>query len=692
MSQPVSVEERVLNLLLALSGNPRGLTLRQITRQVAGYDAATQSSVERKQVRRFERDRATLRELGVVINSEVDVDNPTNTHPHKRYLLACAGQCPQLPVLTPVQLLTLELATHLFNSGFIGTRLSIVRAKLNAHYPLYNRVFKALPTPGPSLSQEVTRGLTTGAQLEFAYQGLHDRSPRQRLVWDAKLSVLEGGWYLDGFDQLAQAQRRFRVDRIVGQIHARPLSEAERPEPAPPSDSRHCKAVLWLAPDSAWQLKAHSQALGQNRYLLDYHPSDQLQLVSTLSSLAEQALVLEPADLAQAVLNRLQALETIDPKLPSRDEGGVSPAKTQSTKVYPPTCIVVARMLALVQWVKTHPGQSFDSLASHFGVSPQQIRKDVDSLSLVGADHVPWQGLDFDFADLHDGKVTLNHAGGLANQLHLDELDREVLALALAALEAGPWQSYARQLSQLLQLNPNIQAGMPGAGAQMQISQLAPVAAKVATAEDAVELETTASAEPKNAAGSLNAPLGQVFATVLEALMAGRSLKLSYVDAAGVSSQRNVDPWWLVSDGARLTLVGYCHGARAKRRFRLERISALSLGDQVRKAAPPANTSADKRRRSRSQSWGRTAQTATLRIRPSGIWLTQVAKAKQVIYNQDGTITVEIIGRSQAWLESVVLRASSELIAVEPATLLEKVSVRAAKARANYAQSVSVKT
>lgn len=665
MSQPVSVEERVLNLLLALSGNPRGLTLRQITRQVGGYDAATQSSVERKQVRRFERDRATLRELGIVINSEVDVDNPTNTHPHKRYLLTPTGYCPQLPDLSPAQLLTLELATHLFSGGFIGTRLSIVRAKLKAYYPLYNRVFKALPTPGPELSQEVVQGLTRGAQLEFAYQGLHDRSPRQRLVWDAKLSVLEGGWYLDGFDQLAQAYRRFRVDRIVGQINARQLPDSERPAPVQAPDTRHCQAVLWLAPDSAWHLKAHSQALGQDRYLLDYHPSDQLQLVSTLSSLAEQALVLEPADLAQAVLNRLQALETIDPKLPSRDEGGVSPAKIQSAKVYPPTTIVVARMLALVQWVKTHPGQSFDSLASHFGVSPQQIRKDVDSLSLAGADHVPWQGLDFDFADLHEGKVTLSNAGGLANQLHLDELDREVLAFALAALEAGPWQSYARQLNQLLQLSPNT----PGAA----------------------ELETDASAETKNLAGPMNAALSQVFATVLEALMTGRALKLSYVDAAGVSSQRNVDPWWLVSDGARLTLVGYCHGARAKRRFRLERISALSLGGQIRKGAPEPNTSADKRRRARGQSWGRTAKTATLRIRPSGIWLTQVASPKQVIYNQDGTITVEIIGRSQAWLESVVLRASGELVAVEPATLLEKVSVRAAKARANYAQSVSLK-
>ena len=664
MSQPVSVEERVLNLLLALSGNPRGLTLRQITRQVAGYDAAIQSSVERKQVRRFERDRATLREVGIVINSEVDVDNPTNTHPHKRYLLACAGQCPQLPVLTPVQLLTLELATHLFNSGFIGTRLSIVRAKLNAHYPLYNRVFKALPTPGPELSQEVVQGLTRGAQLEFAYQGLHDRSPRQRQVWGAKLSVLEGGWYLDGFDQLAQAYRRFRVDRIVGQINARPLPEAERPEPALPSDSRHCQAKLWLAPNSAWQLKAHAKALGQDRYLLDYHPSDQLQLVSTLSSLAEQALVLEPADLAQAVLRRLQALENIEAK-PAHDEGGVSRTKPKSPKVYPPTTIVVARMLALVQWVKTHPGQSFDSLASHFGVSPQQIRKDVDSLSLAGADHVPWQGLDFDFADLHEGKVSLSNAGGLANQLHLDELDREVLAFALAALEAGPWQSYARQLNQLLQLSPNT----PGAA----------------------ELETAASAETKNLAGPMNTALSQVFATVLEALMTGRALKLSYVDAAGLSSQRNVDPWWLVSDGARLTLVGYCHGARAKRRFRLERISALSLGGQVRKGAPEPNTSADKRRRARGQSWGRTAKTAILRIRPSGIWLTQVASPKQVIYNQDGTITVEIIGRSQAWLESVVLRASGELVAVEPATLLEKVSIRAAKARANYAQSVSLK-
>lgn len=684
MSQPVSVEERVLNLLLALSGNPRGLTLRQITRQVGGYDAATQSSVERKQVRRFERDRATLRELGIVINSEVDVDNPTNTHPHKRYLLTPTGYCPQLPDLSPAQLLTLELATHLFSGGFIGARLSIARTKLKAYYPLYNRVFKALPTPGPELSQEVVQGLTRGARAEFVYQGLHDRYPRQRLVWGAKLSVLEGGWYFDGFDQLAQAYRRFRVDRIVGQIHTRQLPDSERPAPVQAPDTRHCQAKLWLAPNSAWQLKAHAQALGQDRYLLDYHPSDQLQLVSTLSSLAEQALVLEPADLAQAVLTRLQALETVDPKLPACDEGGVSRTKPQSPKVYPPTSIVVARLLALVQWVKTHPGQSFDSLASHFGVSSQQIRKDIDSLSLAGADHVPCQGLDFDFADLREGKVTLSNAGGLANQLYLDELDREVLAFALAALEAGPWQSYARQLSQLLQSNPDVQVS---AGQ----SQVAASGAGVAATKADVELETAASAESKNAAASLNALLGQVFATVLEALMTGRALKLSYVDAAGLSSQRNVDPWWLVSDGARLTLVGYCHGARAKRRFRLERISALTLGGQIRKGAPEPNTSADKRRRARGQSWGRTAKTATLRIRPSGIWLTQVASPKQVIYNQDGTITVEIIGRSQAWLESVVLRASGELVAVEPATLLEKVSVRAAKARANYAQSVSLK-
>ncbi|MBS6934079.1 MAG: WYL domain-containing protein [Actinomyces graevenitzii] len=684
MSQPVSVEERVLNLLLALSGNPRGLTLRQITRQVGGYDAATQSSVERKQVRRFERDRATLRELGIVINSEVDVDNPTNTHPHKRYLLTPTGYCPQLPDLSPAQLLTLELATHLFSGGFIGARLSIARTKLKAYYPLYNRVFKALPTPGPALSQEVTWGLTRGARAEFAYQGLHDRSPRQRQVWDARLSVLEGGWYLDGFDQLAQAYRRFRVDRIVGQIHARQLPDSERPAPVQAPDTRHCQAKLWLAPNSAWQLKAHAKALGRDRYLLDYHPSDQLQLVSTLSSLAEQALVLEPADLAQAVLTRLQALETVDPKLPACDEGGVSRTKPQSPKVYPPTSIVVARLLALVQWVKTHPGQSFDSLASHFGVSPQQIRKDVDSLSLAGADHVPCQGLDFDFADLREGKVTLSNAGGLANQLYLDELDREVLAFALAALEAGPWQSYARQLSQLLQSNPDVQVSAVQ-------SQVAASGAGVAATKADVELETAPSPEAKNLAGPMNTALSQVFATVLEALMTGRALKLSYVDAAGLSSQRNVDPWWLVSDGARLTLVGYCHGARAKRRFRLERISALTLGGQVRKGAPEPNTSADKRRRARGQSWGRTAKTATLRIRPSGIWLTQVAKAKQVIYNQDGTITVEIIGRSQAWLESVVLRASGELIAVEPATLLEKVSVRAAKARANYAQSVSLK-
>ena len=57
-------------------------------------------------------------------------------------------------------------------------------------------MFKALPTPGPELSQEVVQGLTRGARAEFAYQGLHDRSPRQRQVWDARLSVLEGAGIL----------------------------------------------------------------------------------------------------------------------------------------------------------------------------------------------------------------------------------------------------------------------------------------------------------------------------------------------------------------------------------------------------------------------------------------------------------------------------------------------------------------
>ena len=66
-------------------------------------------------------------------------------------------------------------------------------------------------------------------------------------------------------------------------------------------------------------------------------------------------------------------------------------------------------------------------------------------------------------------------------------------------------------------------------------SQVAASGAGVAATKADVELETAASAAPKNAAGSLNAPLGQVFAMVLEALMTGRSLKLSYVDAPGLA-------------------------------------------------------------------------------------------------------------------------------------------------------------
>ena len=74
--------------------------------------------------------------------------------------------------------------------------------------------------------------------------------------------------------------------------------------------------------------------------------------------------------------------------------------------------------------------------------------------------------------------------------------------------------------------------------------------------------------------------LGKVMDKVREAIVASRRLSFGYKDEAGKPSQRSVRPLGLYFWGQRWTLAAWCESREAFRNFRLDRVSAISVGER----------------------------------------------------------------------------------------------------------------
>jgi proteasome accessory factor B len=69
-------------------------------------------------------------------------------------------------------------------------------------------------------------------------------------------------------------------------------------------------------------------------------------------------------------------------------------------------------------------------------------------------------------------------------------------------------------------------------------------------------------------------PAGRVASAVTRALTEGRVLEIDYVDKAGASSRRTVEPIGLLNSGTHWYVLAWCRLRDDHRSFRLDRISA----------------------------------------------------------------------------------------------------------------------
>ncbi|UNX53196.1 WYL domain-containing protein [Georgenia sp. TF02-10] len=312
-----------------------------------------------------------------------------------------------------------------------------------------------------------------------------------------------------------------------------------------------------------------------------------------------------------------------------------------------PTADRLTRLLALVAYLRDHPGVPVPDVARHFGVSEAQVLADVNLLWVSGTPgYLPDDLLDFSADALDHGVLTLTQARGMDRPLRLSPSEAMSLLVAL------------RSLAALADGDPALDAdALRSATAKLQDA-----AGQAATQATAVHVDAPAAAPA-------------ALPTLRHALAEGRQVHLRYVSAADVVTERDVDPVELRADGERWTLRAWCHRAQDARTFRVDRVLAAQVLPTPAAAHPEvADAEPD---------WAE-GQPVTLRLASRARWVAEHTPVESVTDLPDGSLEVRLRVADPAWVTNLVLSLGEAVLAVRPAGLARAAAARARQALAAY--------
>ncbi|MCA5894751.1 WYL domain-containing protein [Isoptericola sp. NEAU-Y5] len=318
----------------------------------------------------------------------------------------------------------------------------------------------------------------------------------------------------------------------------------------------------------------------------------------------------------------------------------------------------LVRLLGLVAFLDGAGPVRVEELAERFGVTPRQVREDVDALWVSGTPgYMPDDLIDFDAFSLDGGLVSITQTRGMTRPLRLGTREAVALVAALRAMHASP----------------AVQADRRRAG--VVASALDKLSAATGEAASAVDVELAGEGDP------------QVVAAVTEALSAGRRLHLRYVNAADVTSERDVDPARLVTQDGAMYLVAWCLRAGGRRTFRLDRVLAARVLDDAAADHGLAAEGADE------DVWASVADarapSATLVLASAARWVAEEVPAESVRDLPDGSVEVRLRVTNPAWLRRLLLANAPDVVSVSPPQVAEEVAALARDALAAYGRTAN---
>lgn len=308
----------------------------------------------------------------------------------------------------------------------------------------------------------------------------------------------------------------------------------------------------------------------------------------------------------------------------------------------------LVRLLGIVAYLDRTPDVPVEQVARHFGVTPDQVLADVDTLWMSGTPgYWPDDLIDFDAGSLESGVLRLTQSRGMAHALRLGTREAVALVAALRALQEAVGPALAPEQQEVL------------------TSTLATLTAATGEAAATVDVQLSVEAPPA------------VLAAVRGALAEHRRVHLRYVNAADATSERDVDPWQLLTGDEHSYLQGWDHSVGAERLFRLDRILDARVLDEAASEPPRRLPEATFRPQEDHP-------TVELELEGSARWVAEQAPVDAIEDLPDGGVRVTLRVGSAAWLQRTLLRVSSRVRDVDPVDLATATAEAARRALAAY--------
>lgn len=322
--RPVTVEERLFSLVLALVATEIGLTKAEILATVQGYrQRFTQTGSNASLERQFERDKDDIRELGIPLEVIEPPDDPGSNHNLRYRIPKGLYDLPADVVFSPDEIMLLTLAATVWREGSLSADSRRALTKLNSL-----GVDSSDPVLGyaPLLrSREVSfeplnRAMDRGQIVSFAYLKPGETQSHRRRVAPRAIVLHEGRWHLFATDQEAAAPRTFLLSRIVGPVVPVPGATFERDagnaaeEALAGLDDLSMKqiAVIAVVAGSDAEVRLGKRgtfetvAGSSSQLHVALHYTDLTILADELAGFGPEAVVISPPALRAAVLARLR--------------------------------------------------------------------------------------------------------------------------------------------------------------------------------------------------------------------------------------------------------------------------------------------------------------------------------------------------------------------------------------------------
>ena len=323
-------EERLVNLTVALMSTQLGLTKETIFTAVSGYREASEDGAGRDALEKmFERDKQSLRELGLPVQTIGDYADPDDLREARYRIPQAEYELPADIEFTAAEIALLNLAGDVWQHSSLSAEARSGLRKIRA---LGGDVDEQIIGISPRINLHdaafvpVQRAIEQSRAITFPYLKPGETAPAERRILPLALVEYEARWHVYGQDAAARAPRTFLLSRIVGPVRM----TREKFEPALRDGAgdralagldelaSRQRALLEVNPGSEAALRL------SRRVVVDDPPEQGIRvpfvdvhvLADELASYGPEVRVVDPPRLRDEVIRRLQA--TLDLHEPDR--------------------------------------------------------------------------------------------------------------------------------------------------------------------------------------------------------------------------------------------------------------------------------------------------------------------------------------------------------------------------------------